>query len=121
VSVTRTRLRTARRSARLDQLARPLFAVEPTGEKRAAALAAHVSGALRPDAQSGDGLFLDEVLAGERGHPVLIAAVAAELGRRAGWEIAVYSSPTAWYAGLALPTSVQTIGATNIDQLGLLH
>jgi hypothetical protein len=86
--------------ARLDQLARPLFAVEPTGEERASALAAHVSGTLRPDAHSADGLFLDEVLASGRGHPVLIAAVAAELGRRAGWAIAVYSSPTAWYAGL---------------------
>ena len=31
---------------------------------------------------------------------MLIAAVATELGRRAGWEITVCSSPTAWYAGL---------------------
>jgi hypothetical protein len=27
-------------------------------------------------------------------------SLAAELGRRAGWEISVYSTPSAWYAGL---------------------
>ena len=47
-----------------------------------------------------DGLWLDEVLATRRGHAVMIAAVAAELGRRAGWEVSVCSTPTAWYAGL---------------------
>ena len=29
----------------------------------------------------------------------MIAALGAELGRRAGWEISVCSTPTAWYAG----------------------
>jgi hypothetical protein len=84
----------------LDALALPLFAVGPSGEGRAGALAGLVSLALSADARSAEGLFLDELLATRSGHPVLIAAVAAELGRRAGWEIAVYSSPTAWYAGL---------------------
>jgi transglutaminase-like putative cysteine protease len=85
---------------RLDELARPLFAVEASGRSRAAALADLVDGAFRPDPGPIPGLWLDDVLAARRGHPVLIAAVAAELGRRAGWETRVCSSRTAWYAGL---------------------
>jgi hypothetical protein len=86
--------------ARLDQLARPLFAAPPGGRERAAALAELVTGTFEPDAGLVDGLWLDRVLERRRGHPVLIAAIATELGRRAGWEITVCSSPTAWYAGL---------------------
>jgi Transglutaminase-like superfamily len=86
--------------ASLDGLARPLFAVEPTGRARAGALAELIAGAFRTDGGSIDGLWLDRVLAARVGHPVLIAAVACELGRRAGWDITVCSSPTAWFAGL---------------------
>jgi regulator of sirC expression with transglutaminase-like and TPR domain len=82
--------------AQLDQLARPLFAAGPSGRERAGLLL----DTFRDEARAVDGLWLDEVLAGRRGHPVLIAAVATELGRRAGWDITVCSSPTAWYAGL---------------------
>jgi len=84
----------------LDQLALPLFAAGPSGRERAGALATLLAATFRHEARAVDGLWLDEVLAGHRGHPVLIAAVATELGRRAGWEITVCSSPTAWYAGL---------------------
>lgn len=84
----------------LDQMARALFAAGPDGSERARTLAAFLTRELRPDARSVDGLWLDEVLATRRGHPVLIAALAAELGRRAGWQISVCSTPTAWYAGL---------------------
>ena len=84
----------------LDQLALPLFAAGRSGRERAGALATLLAGTFRHEARAVDGLWLDEVLAGHRGHPVLIAAVASELGRRAGWEITVCSSPTAWYAGL---------------------
>ena len=84
----------------LDQMARALFGVPRDGRERSRALAALLTRELRPDARSVDGLWLDEVLATRRGHPVLIAALGAELGRRAGWEISVCSTPTAWYAGL---------------------
>jgi len=84
----------------LDQMARALFAVPPEGRERARALAALLTRELHRDARSVDGLWLDEVLATRRGHPVMIAALGAELGRRAGWEISVCSTPTAWYAGL---------------------
>jgi regulator of sirC expression with transglutaminase-like and TPR domain len=84
----------------LDQLARVLFDAAPDGRERARVLASFLTRELSPDPRSVDGLWLDEVLATRRGHPVLIAALAAELGRRAGWEISVCSTPTAWYAGL---------------------
>jgi hypothetical protein len=84
----------------LDQMARALFAAPPDGRARARALAGLLTRELRPDARSVDALWLDEVLATRRGHPVLIAALAAELGRRAGWATSVCSTPMAWYAGL---------------------
>ena len=84
----------------LDQMARALFDVAPDGRERSRALAAFLIRELRPEARSVEGLWLDEVLATRRGHPVLIAALAAELGRRAGWATSVCSTPTAWYAGL---------------------
>lgn len=86
--------------ARLDALARQLFSVEPTGRARAGALAELIARSFRTDAGPVEGLWLDKVLAARLGHPVLIAAVACELGRRAGWEVTVCSSPTAWFAGL---------------------
>ena len=46
------------------------------------------------------GRWLDEALETGRGHPLLLAAIGTELGRRAGWQIAVCSSPAGWYAGL---------------------
>ena len=86
--------------AQLDQMARALFDAEPHGRERARTLASFLTRELHPDAGSVDGLWLDEVLATRRGHPVMISALAAELGRRAGWAISVCSTPTAWYAGL---------------------
>ena len=86
--------------AELDQRARPLFAVEPRPEARATALAELIAEEFELDDVAVDGLWLDHVLAAGRGHPVLLAAVAVELGRRAGWTPALSSSPTSWYAGL---------------------
>jgi regulator of sirC expression with transglutaminase-like and TPR domain len=86
--------------AQLDELALPLFATEPTGRERAGALAELLVAGFARDAKPVDGLWLDAVLATRRGHPLLLAAIATELGRRAGWEVAVCSSPTAWFAGL---------------------
>ena len=84
----------------LDQMSRALFGAERDGRARARTLAALLTRELEPDATSVEGLWLDEVLATRRAHPVMIAALAAELGRRAGWGITVCSTPTAWYAGL---------------------
>jgi len=86
--------------AKLDDLALPLFAAAPSGRERAGALAELLVGDFRPEPKAVEGLWLDDVLASRRGHPVLLAAVATELGRRSGWQVTVCSSPAGWYAGL---------------------
>ena len=85
---------------RLDHLALPLFGAGETGRERAGALGELLVGDFRPESKAVDGLWLDAVLDTRRGHPVLLAAIATELGRRSGWEVAVCSSPTGWFAGL---------------------
>jgi len=85
---------------RLDDLALPLFGAGETGRERAGALGELLVGDFRPEKKAVDALWLDAVLDTRRGHPVLLAAIATELGRRSGWEVAVCSSPTGWYAGL---------------------
>ena len=84
----------------LDELALPLFTADPTAGARAGALAALMADAFDPEEDDPNGLWLDAVLATRRAHPVLLATVAVELGRRAGWDISLCSTPTAWYAGL---------------------
>ena len=83
--------------ARLDELARPLFDVP--AQARAGRLAEQLS-RFSLDERSVGGLWLDEVVRSERGHPMLVAAVGAELGRRAGLDAAVFSTPSVWYAGV---------------------
>ena len=91
-------------SFRLDELARELFdaAVEAdpgTASHRLAALLTDELG-LRTDEASTEGLWLDTVLARRAGHPLALAVLAAEIGRRAGLAVGVCSTPTGWYAGL---------------------
>jgi hypothetical protein len=86
--------------ARLDHLARPLFASGPASRDRAEALATLLVERFRPDPVLVDGLWLDLVLETGRGHPVLLAAVASEAARRAGWTSMVCSSRSRWFAGL---------------------
>ncbi len=52
------------------------------------------------DERSVAGLWLDQVVRTERGHPMLVAAVGAEIGRRAGLDAGVFSTPSVWYAGI---------------------
>jgi len=98
----------------LDQLARGLFGAGRGGRERAGELAMLLTREFRPDPRPVDGLWLDEVLATRRGHAVMIAAVAAELGRRAGWDISVCSTPTAWYAGLLDDSVLWLIDPTGV-------
>ena len=87
--------------AKLDHLALPLFAAPASGRERTGEPAELLVGGFRPEPRAVEGLWLDDVLSSRRGHPVLLAAVATELGRRAGWQVTVCSSPAGWYAGLA--------------------
>ena len=83
---------------RLDELGRPLFGLEP---RAAASALARCVGGFEAERMSVGGLWLDTVLAERSGHPLVLAAIAAEAGRRAGLAIHVLSTSTGWYAGLA--------------------
>jgi hypothetical protein len=91
-------------SFRLDELARALFGVAARREPRAAsfALAELVTDELRlrGDETALDGLWLDAVLERRAGHPLALAVVAAEIGRRAGIAVGICSTPCGWYAGI---------------------
>jgi Transglutaminase-like superfamily len=90
-------------SFRLDELARPLFAV--TGDARAISLglAALMTDEqrFRRDESATEGLLLDRVLERRAGHPLVLAVATAEIGRRAGIAVGVCSTPSGWYAGIA--------------------
>jgi regulator of sirC expression with transglutaminase-like and TPR domain len=96
-----------RASFELDELARSLFVVASTRETRAMAHALAdvlTDGlALRADAASLDGLWLDAALERRRGHPLALAVIAAEIGRRAGIPVGVCSTSCGWYAGIGDP------------------
>jgi hypothetical protein len=91
-------------SYRLDELARPMFDVAGARDPRAAShrLATLLTDelGLRTDDTSIDGLWIDTVLERRAGHPLTLAVVAAEIGRRAGIEVGICSTPTGWYAGI---------------------
>jgi hypothetical protein len=92
----------ARVSFRFDELARSLFAVAAEGDPSATSLAlAQVLGdelRFRADERSLDGLWLDAALDRRAGHPLTLAVVAAEIGRRAGVAVGVCSTACGWYA-----------------------
>jgi Transglutaminase-like superfamily len=94
---------------RLDELARPLFGLGP---RAAASALAGVIGGFEAERMSVGGLWLDRVLADRGGHPLVLAAIAAEAGRRSGLAITVLSSSTGWYAGLADGERMWLIDAT---------
>jgi len=89
---------------RLDQLALPLFGLAG-GDLRVAA--ARLAGILDTDPgfdadrSSVAALWFDAALEARAGHPLVLAALTAEVGRRAGLAVHVLSAPTGWYAGLA--------------------
>ena len=91
-------------SFRLDDLARELFETSaqrdpgPASHQLAALLTEELR--LRTDEASVEGMWLDRVLARGAGHPLALAVLAAEIGRRSGLAVGVCSTPTGWYAGL---------------------
>src|SRR4051794_21511337 len=73
--------------ARLDELALPLFGLADGDKRVAAGRLANVLDAdpgFDADRTSVAGLWLDAVLEARAGHPLVLAAIAAEVGRRAG-------------------------------------
>lgn len=88
---------------RLDDFSRYLFGVDRLD---AADQAGCVVQVLRHDlglepgeVDNPDHLMLDRVLERRRGHPLLLAVIAVEIGRRAGVPADVCSSADRWFAG----------------------
>jgi hypothetical protein len=72
----------------LDEAARPLFSLpDPELRRRGRALADLMTNGLglRTDPEGHESLLLDRLIVTRRGHPLLLATVAHELARRAGW------------------------------------
>jgi hypothetical protein len=85
-----------RASFRLDDFARSLFAVaaERDPGSAAPALAALLTEEvrMRRDESSLEGLWIDQALERRAGHPLALAVVAAEIGRRAGLKVGICST-----------------------------
>jgi hypothetical protein len=94
-------------SYRLDERARALFPVaagrDPAEAARALAALLTDELRLRRDESSLEGLWLDRALERRRGHPLTLAVVAAEIGRRAGLSVGICSTEWGWYAGIGAP------------------
>jgi len=100
---------------RLDELALPLFGLATKDHRIAAGHLAAVldtEPGFDADRTSVPALWLDRVLETRRGHPLILAALAAEVGRRAGLQVHVLSAPTGWYAGLADGERLWLVDAT---------
>ena len=88
---------------RLDELALPLFGMASRGpEQRGRELVRVLvlEAGFAPAGPGIDALMFDRVLACRRGHPALLAAVFAEVARRAGVAVGLLSDGTDWYAGV---------------------
>jgi Transglutaminase-like superfamily len=100
-------VRGAGTSFRLDELARGLFEVaaarDPGWSARALATLLTEELGLARDEASVDGLWLDRALSRRAGHPLVLAAIATEVGRRAGVAVGICSTATGWYAAIGSP------------------
>ena len=96
-----------RASFRLDDFSRGLFAVAAERDPGAAAreLAELLTNKvrMRRDESSLEGLWLDRTIERRAGHPLVMAVVAAEIGRRAGLKVGICSTAWGWYAGIGEP------------------
>ncbi len=101
--------------ARLDELALPLFGLADGDQRVAAARLADIldtDPGFDADRSSVAALWLDSALEARAGHPLMLAAVVAEVGRRAGLDVHVLSAPTGWYAGLGDGERLWLVDAT---------
>jgi regulator of sirC expression with transglutaminase-like and TPR domain len=101
--------------ARLDELALPLFGLADGDQRVAAARLADIldtDPGFDADRSSFGALWLDSALEARAGHPLMLAALIAEIGRRAGLDVHVLSAPTGWYAGLGDGERLWLVDAT---------
>jgi hypothetical protein len=96
----------ARASFVLDDLARGLFDAAGGDPREASHRLAEVLTdelRLRREESSIDGLWLDVAIERRAGHPLALAVIAAEIGRRAGLSVGICSTGTGWYAAIGEP------------------
>jgi hypothetical protein len=90
-------------TAALDDHARALFGLARVAPglrpQRLAAVAFGELGYRVRTTDEGDDLLLPAVVAARRGDPSVVAAVLADLGRRAGVPVVVAGCPARWYVG----------------------
>ena len=102
-----------RTSFRLDDYSRTLFGVaaerDPGAAARELARLLTEEVRLRRDESSLEGLWLDRTLDRRAGHPLAMAVVAAEIGRRAGLKVGICSTSWGWYAGIGEPEKLWLI------------
>jgi transglutaminase superfamily protein len=102
-----------RTSFRLDDFARGLFGVaagrDPGASARELARLLTEEVRLRRDESSLEGLWLDRTLDRRAGHPLAMAVIAAEIGRRAGLRVGICSTSWGWYAGIGEPEKLWLI------------
>jgi hypothetical protein len=100
-------------SFRLDELARGLFEVaaarDPGRTARALATLLTEELGFATDQASVEGLWIDRVVARRAGHPLVLAAIATEVGRRAGVAVGLCSTATGWYAAVGSPQKLWLI------------
>src|SRR3954453_10454170 len=84
--------------ARLDELALPLFGLASGNLQTAAGAVAGGLDSYHTERGSAAGPWLDVALEARAGHPLVLAAIAVEVGRRAGLPVHVLSAPAGWYA-----------------------
>jgi Transglutaminase-like superfamily len=90
--------------ARLDALALPLFGAASVPARDAACGLARVLDSrpgFDPDPDGIGALYIDVALRERRGHPLMLAAIALETGRRAGLRVHLLAGDGGWYAALA--------------------
>ena len=100
--------------ARLDDESRRLFGAQALAladrAHRVGTVLEHELGIVADQGKDPELLRLDRVLDRRRGHPLVVAALGAELLRRAGIAAAVCSSPTRWFVGIRDPHQHRAAG-----------
>jgi hypothetical protein len=101
--------------AQLDDVARGLFGAAALAPRACADWLAEAlwdTLALRPVTHDHRALLIDHALATRRAHPLVIAAVGHELGRRAGIETRICRAGTDWWLGIPGDEVLTAVGCS---------
>ena len=103
----------------LDELSRPLFGVAELGAvafTRALVRTLVEDAGFRPGGSGIDALLLDRVVDSRRGHPVILAAVFAEVARRTGVRLVPVAGAGEWHVGLVDRHELVLVSVARVDR-----